>query len=236
MTIHFSCVARRTTVLCSSQTGSGNFNDIIDSMLPNLPGYSDGKRTYTSNNYDFHCLIENGILYVCATDSGVKKEQPYGFLAEIKRRFQSSSFASRAITAGPGDLDADFDFVLSQQMQKFSQPGAGKSSALATVQAQVEEVKGVMSQNIERVLQRGDKLEDLMDKAEDLEAGAATFQKTSKKIRKRYWWRSTKMTIILVCVVLVLILVITLIILFSTGVLPPSSGGDDDKAKTTKSP
>ncbi|GFS12374.1 vesicle-associated membrane protein 7 [Elysia marginata] len=181
MTILFSCVARRTTVLCSTQTGSANFNDIIDSMLPNLPGYSDGKRTYTSNNYDFHCLIENGLLYVCATDSGMKKEQPYGFLAEIKRRFQSSTLASRAITAGPGDLDADFDFVLSQQM-------------------------------------------------------AATFQKTSKKIRKRYWWRNTKMTIILVCVVVVLIIVITLIALFSTGVLPPSSGDDDDNTKTTAKP
>lgn len=220
--------------MCSSQTGHENFSDIIESMLPNLPGYSDGKRTYTSNNYDFHCLIENGLLYVCATDSGMKKEQPYGFLAEIKRRFQSSTLASRVNTSGPGDLDAEFDFVLSQQMQKFSQAGAGRSSALATVQAQVEEVKGVMSQNIERVLQRGDKLEDLMDKAEDLEAGAATFQKTSKKIRKRYWWRSTKMTIILVCVIFVLILVITLIALFSTGVLPPSSGGDDKK--TTPKP
>ncbi|GFO41821.1 vesicle-associated membrane protein [Plakobranchus ocellatus] len=236
MTILFSCVARGTSVLCSSQSGSGNFNDIIESMLPNIPAYSDGKRTYTSNNYDFHCLIENGLLFVCATDSGVKKQQPYGFLAEIKRRFQSGQLASRAITAGPGDLDGEFDFVLSQQMQKFSQPGAGSSGALSAVQAQVEEVKGVMSQNIERVLQRGDKLEDLMDKAEDLEAGAATFQKTSKKIRKRYWWRNTKMTIILVCVVVVLIIVITLIILFSTGVLPPSSDNDDDGSNTTKSP
>lgn len=44
---------------------------------------------------------------------------------------------------------------------------------MAAVQAQVDEVKGVMSQNIERVLQRGDKLEDLMDKTEELEAGVS---------------------------------------------------------------
>ena len=32
---------------------------------------------------DYHCLIENGILYVCATESGVNKTQPYRFLTEV---------------------------------------------------------------------------------------------------------------------------------------------------------
>ncbi|CAG5131389.1 unnamed protein product [Candidula unifasciata] len=235
MTIHYSCIARGTTVLCSQETGSGNFSETLRSMLPNIPVQTDGKKTYTSNNYDFHCLIENGILYICATENGISKQQPYGFLNEIKRRFQSGALANRADTAGHGELDRDFDFVLTQQMQKFSQPGSGSSGAVAAVQAQVDEVKGVMSQNIERVLQRGDKLEDLMDKTEELEAGAATFQRTARKIQKRYWWRNKKMTLILVCVGLIAIIIIVLIILFSTHVLPPKSDDSGSQA-TTKTP
>ncbi|BFZ02904.1 hypothetical protein BsWGS_05943 [Bradybaena similaris] len=237
MTIHYSCIARGTTVLCSKDSGNGNFSDTLRSMLPNIPTQTDGKKTYTSNNYEFHCLIENGIVFICVTENGISKQQPYGFLSEIKRRFQSGALANRADTAGQGELDRDFDFVLVQQMQKFSQPGAGGSGAVAAVQAQVDEVKGVMSQNIERVLQRGDKLEDLMDKTEELEAGAATFQRTARKIQKRYWWRNKKMTLILVCVGLVAITVIVLIILFSTHVLPPKS--DDSSSSnqaTTKQP
>ena len=34
-------------------------------------------------SYEFHCLIENGMLYICATDTGVSKQQPYGYLAEV---------------------------------------------------------------------------------------------------------------------------------------------------------
>uniref|UniRef100_A0A0B6Y7B5 Vesicle-associated membrane protein 7 n=1 Tax=Arion vulgaris TaxID=1028688 RepID=A0A0B6Y7B5_9EUPU len=187
-------------------------------------------------SYEFHCLTEDGILFVCATESSVAKQQPYGFLSEIKRRFQNGTVYNRAETAGYGELDKDFGFVMSQQMQKFSQPGAGNSGSVAAVQAQVDEVKGVMSQNIERVLQRGDRLEDLMDKTEELEAGAASFQRTARKIKTRYWWRNKKMTLILICVGLIVILVIVLIILFSTHVLPVKDDDKKDTSATTPKP
>ncbi|KAI8794665.1 vesicle-associated membrane protein 7 [Biomphalaria glabrata] len=233
MTIHFGCIARGTTVLCSHQTKNGNFSTTLQSMLPNISTQSDSKRTYTSNSYEYHCLIENGILYVCATNAGIAKTQPYGFLNEMRKRLQSASLSARAMTGGPGDLDSEFGSILVQQMQKYSENGAGSSSAVATVQAQVHEVKEVMSQNIEKVLQRGERLEDLLDKSEELEAGAVNFSRTAKKIQKRYWWRNKKMTIILVVVALVVILIITLIILFATHTLPPSSNEDN---KTTHKP
>ena len=44
---------------------------------------------------------------------------------------------------------------------------------MSKLQSQVDEVKGVMTQNIEKVLERGDRLEDLMDKTEELEASVS---------------------------------------------------------------
>lgn len=41
------------------------------------------------------------------------------------------------------------------------------------LQSQVNEVKGVMTQNIDKILQRGDKLEDLVDKTNDLETSVS---------------------------------------------------------------
>lgn len=48
--------------------------------------------------------------------------------------------------------------------------GGASNDALSTLQSQVEEVKGVMVKNIESVLERGERLDDLMDKTTDLEA------------------------------------------------------------------
>lgn len=56
------------------------------------------------------------------------------------------------------------------------------------MQSQVDEVKDVMTQNIEKVLQRGDRLEDLMEKTDDLEA--------SVSIAKTVHYRINKMSIL----------------------------------------
>ncbi|GCB65254.1 vesicle-associated membrane protein 8 [Scyliorhinus torazame] len=93
-------------------------------------------------------------------------------------------------------------------------PGPEKLSSL---QGQVNDVKGIMSQNIEKVLERGEKLDDLITKTDDLQASADSFQKTSTKIARKMWWKNKKMIIIIVVIVIVIII---LIILFATGVIP----------------
>ncbi len=50
---------------------------------------------------------------------------------------------------------------------KFSRP---ESDQMSQLQTQVDEVKGVMTQNIEKVMERGERLEDLIAQTNDLEA------------------------------------------------------------------
>ena len=52
--------------------------------------------------------------------------------------------------------------------------GTGGGDQVATLQNQVDEVKDVMNQNIDKVLQRGENLDELMDKTTDLEASVST--------------------------------------------------------------
>lgn len=54
--------------------------------------------------------------------------------------------------------------------ERFSSGAAGSGDQISTLQSQVEEVKGVMTQNIDKVLERGQRLEELMEKTTDLEA------------------------------------------------------------------
>ena len=55
--------------------------------------------------------------------------------------------------------------------EKFSKPGNDNVTAL---QSQVQEVKGVMAQNIEKVIQRGERLDDLVDKTDELNAAVSS--------------------------------------------------------------
>lgn len=47
-------------------------------------------------------------------------------------------------------------------------------------------------QNIEKVLDRGEKLELLVDKTENLRYQADQFQKGGKALRNKMWWQNVK--------------------------------------------
>jgi len=204
---------------------------VMQSILPNIPTTADAKTSYTSNNnVTFNVLVENGLIYLCASDSEAGRTKPFAFLNEIRRQFSSGSLAHRALYASEGELNRDFAPVLANQMEKYS---SQVTDQLSTLQSQVEEVKDVMTQNIERVLERGQRLEDLMDKTNELEASASTFQKTARRVQRHMCWRNTRMTIILIVVSILVVGILILIILFSTGVLPPKGGGGTTTTTTT---
>eukprot|EP00063_Salmo_salar_P007864 XP_013982699.1 PREDICTED: vesicle-associated membrane protein 8-like isoform X2 [Salmo salar] len=91
------------------------------------------------------------------------------------------------------------------------------SSKLDSVQGQVNEVKVILKDNINKVLERGERLDDLVDKTHDLQATADSFQRTSTRVARKYWWKNAKMMIIIGVIVLIILI---LIILFATGVIP----------------
>ncbi|XP_035524177.1 vesicle-associated membrane protein 8 isoform X2 [Morone saxatilis] len=95
-------------------------------------------------------------------------------------------------------------------------PATGSSAKLDQVQGQVNEVKVILKDNISKVLERGDRLDDLIGKTDDLQASADSFQRTSTRVARKYWWKNIKMMIIIGVIVLIIVI---LIILFATNVI-----------------
>ncbi|XP_031731049.1 vesicle-associated membrane protein 8 isoform X2 [Anarrhichthys ocellatus] len=95
-------------------------------------------------------------------------------------------------------------------------PASGSAAKLDTVQGQVNEVKVILKDNISKVLERGDRLDDLIGKTNGLQASADSFQRTSTRVARKYWWKNVKMMIIIGVVVLIIVI---LIILFATKVI-----------------
>ncbi|XP_003974689.1 vesicle-associated membrane protein 8 [Takifugu rubripes] len=102
-----------------------------------------------------------------------------------------------------------------------------------TLRDQVDGVKNIMTENVERILARGERLDDLMDKSEDLQAGAQHFKQTSQKVARSYWWKNVKLIVAIIIVVLVIVLII---ILLATGVIPVSASVPPVVIPTTKAP
>ncbi|CAG9791979.1 unnamed protein product [Diatraea saccharalis] len=79
---------------------------------------------------------------------------------------------------------------------------------LAQTQAKVDEVVGIMRVNVEKVLERDQKLSELDNRADALQHGAAQFEQQAGKLKRKYWWQNLKMMIIIGVIGLILLIII----------------------------
>jgi len=73
------------------------------------------------------------------------------------------------------------------------------------VRKEIDEVKSIMVENIEKVLERGEKIELLVEKTDNLSHESFTFHSKSKDLKRHMWWKNFKITLILILVVLAII-------------------------------
>lgn len=49
-----------------------------------------------------------------------------------------------------------------------------------------------MRVNVDKVLERDQKLSELDDRADALQAGASQFETSAAKLKNKYWWKNAK--------------------------------------------
>ncbi len=204
----YAFVARGTVILAEYTEFSGNFNSIAFQCLQKLPS-SNNKFTYNCDAHTFNYLVDNGFTYCVVADESAGRQLPMAFLERIKDDFLSKYGGGKAATASANSLNKEFGSKLKEHMQ-YCVDHPEEISKLAKVKAQVSEVKGVMMENIEKVLDRGEKIELLVDKTENLHNQAQDFRTAGTQIRRRMWLQNMKIKLIVLGIVIALILIIIL--------------------------
>ena len=55
-----------------------------------------------------------------------------------------------------------------------------------------EQVVDIMRVNVDKVLERDQKLSELDDRADALQAGASQFETSAAKLKRKFWWKNCK--------------------------------------------
>ena len=79
---------------------------------------------------------------------------------------------------------------------------------MAQQQAQVNEVCGIMKDNLEKVLERDHKLNELDERADALQDGASQFEKQAGKLKNKFWLQNLKSMIAMGVVGFILLLLV----------------------------
>mmetsp|Transcript_2202 Transcript_2202/g.6522 ORF Transcript_2202/g.6522 Transcript_2202/m.6522 type:complete len:222 (+) Transcript_2202:136-801(+) len=186
--IVYALIARQKNVLAEHTVTSGNFPTITRVLLQKIPP-TDSKMSYVYENHVFHYLVQDGITYLCLADSEGKRRVAFTFLEDIRRRFDAA-YGGVAHTVQPFELNAEFSPTLERQVNFYNSDPA--SDDLSRVKSQLDDVKSVMVENVEKVLERGEKIELLVDKTDRLTQQAFKFESASRDLRSTMFWRKVK--------------------------------------------
>ncbi|KAI4294908.1 hypothetical protein MLD38_040667 [Melastoma candidum] len=227
----YSFVAKGTVVLAEHTSYSGNFSTIAVQCLQKLP--SDSSRcTYSCDGHTFNFLIDGRFVYLVVADESVGRTVPFVFLERVKDDFMQSYGASITnedhhplVDDDEEDdlfedrfsiaynLDREFGPKLKEHMQ-YCMTHPEEMSKLSKLKAQITEVKGIMMDNIEKVLDRGERIELLVDKTENLQFQADIFQRQGRQLRRKMWFQNIQVKLMIVGAVVAFLL---LLWLFSGG-------------------
>ncbi|KAI9103311.1 synaptobrevin-domain-containing protein [Phlyctochytrium arcticum] len=202
MPIIYGLAARGAIILAEHATTTGNFTTVTQHILERLPE-GDSKMTFVYDRYLFHYMTRNNITYLCLADDAFGRRLPFAFLEDIAKKFESAYGGERSQNAIAYGLN-EFSKVIAQQMhtslnealQDFYSSDQG-ADRLRQVQGDIDQVRDVMVHNIEKVLERGERIDILVDKTDNLNQTSFAFKRRSTALRRREWWKNTKLLIIM---------------------------------------
>ncbi|KAM3360108.1 Vesicle-associated membrane protein [Capsicum chinense] len=224
----YSFVARGTVVLAEHTPYSGNFSTIAVQCLQKLPSNSS-KYTYSCDGHTFNFLLDSGFVFLVVADEPTGRSVPFVFLERVKDDFKKRYGSSIKNDGDPhplaaddedddlfGDrfsiaynLDREFGPKLKEHME-YCMNHPDEMSKLSKLKAQITEVKGIMMDNIEKVLDRGEKIELLVDKSENLQFQADSFQRQGRQLRRKMWFQNLQMKLMVGGAIFVFIIIVWL--------------------------
>ncbi|XP_074583219.1 putative vesicle-associated membrane protein 726 [Curcuma longa] len=204
-TLIYSFVARGTVILAEYTAFPGNFTTVASQCLQKLPS-TNNRFNYNSDGHTFNYLVENGFTYCVVANESAGRQTPIAFLERVKEDF-GKKYAAKAANAAANSLNGQYKSKLKEHM-RYCVDHPEEINKIAKVKAQVSEVKGVMMENIEKVLERGEKIELLVDKTDNLRSQAQDFRQQGTKMRRKMWVENMKIKLAVFGIVILLMLLI----------------------------
>ncbi|XP_031573463.1 synaptobrevin homolog YKT6-like [Actinia tenebrosa] len=135
------------------------------------------RATVKEQEYLCHVYVRMDSLGACLiADGEYPRRVAFTFLNKILEEF--SKTVPQSVWRSAAHDSVEFP-ACAENLEKYQNPK--EADAMSKVQSELDETKIVLHSTIEAVLERGEKLDDLVEKSEGLSMQSKTFYKTAKK-------------------------------------------------------
>jgi len=208
MSLLTALVARGSIIIAEHQAPGGrDFTHATQTILSKIPP-NNSKLTYAWEQYQFHYISEGGFVYLVMANDSAGRKMSFAFLVELQRKFtELPSSSSAALSSTPAyGLQGTFSPTISSLMHTYNT--SPPVDEVARAQAELNQVKDIMVQNVEQILSRGERIELLVDKTDNMATQATAFRRGARTVRRQMWWRNSKILALSVLVALFLLYII----------------------------
>jgi vesicle-associated membrane protein 7 len=168
--------------------------NLVREIVPKLSETSAPKRTFQHVNCDFHySRTTDSHVLICATPPNSSVSGSHQFLDSLWKQIEASG--SKSLVP-----------LLKRKMEEWE---GGKEER---IRKDIDEVTSLVTENVESILQRGEKLDVLEEKSEQLSEKSHLFQKQGRSLKREMWWKNAKLWIVFIIIGLFVAFCLSLII------------------------
>lgn len=166
-----------------------------------------GERTGSEKRLAVHIMTDAFVGFACVSDSTLPRRTGHLFLDELAKVFYKMFVEPpEKLTS---TLCASFNSTMKEHITRSSEKLP--EDKLQQVRTVVDEVKTIALDNVEKVLQRGTQIDEIVEKTDELQNAAVGFQRQSRNLRNQMWWNNTKGTLVIAGVVTAFLVVVYIV-------------------------
>ena len=212
MSFVYGLVGYQTTPLAEYETAEGNYAQIAHELLGKI-GHDDTRAVFEQGSYLFSGFgAKNGLTILILSKSSVDVKTRFFVINEIQSKWQAK-YGSRASTMRPMEKSADFRGEIQRLFAVMESPTQAK---IQQINQNIADTQKIMTQNLSAALARGEQLNVMEQKAEDIRSSSAQFQRDAHQVKQQMCCRKYMYYIIGGIVILAVIAIIVVIIVVTT--------------------
>ncbi|BGP19483.1 hypothetical protein JCM10213_006303 [Rhodosporidiobolus nylandii] len=188
MSLLHALVARDDTVLAEHDERGGQYSTACLTILSKIPP-NDSKLTYAADQILIHYLKLHGVTALVVADDEAGRRTPFAFLKELHHKF-TTAYNMNEIADAPAYGMNGFESEVAALMKQYEENPP--QDAIKAAQAELAATKDTMVKSIDAVLNRGERLEVLINKTDDMSQQARAFRKRATVLRRKMWYRNVK--------------------------------------------
>lgn len=207
MSLIYVVIAAGPKVLCDYTNYKGNFEQATAALLKKVQENTRASIQY-GKEYAFFYWNIDGLTYLCMCDISFPGNVAFAFLESIKKEFNEAypneDFRSKSNYA----LNDAFKEKLSIKLDYYNKNKNKSLDKTGQLKEGVISFKNEVLETGQLLDQRGEKINIIAKKADQLSQDSSTFYKTAKNVKRNAMWKRVRLIILCTVGALILIYII----------------------------